>query len=63
MTKKPIMSVQVKREGNRITTSIKIDPQLLNQAKHLAIDENITFSELLEKALKHLLEERDYDKR
>lgn len=37
----------------RISTSIKIDPEILRQAKHYAIDEKITFSELLERALKN----------
>lgn len=36
----------------RMSTSIKIDPEVLKQAKHYAIDEGITFSELLERALK-----------
>jgi antitoxin component of RelBE/YafQ-DinJ toxin-antitoxin module len=36
----------------RVTTSIKIDPEVLKQAKHLAIDEGITLSELIERALK-----------
>lgn len=35
----------------KIPTTIKIDPDLLKQAKHYAIDSNITFSELLERAL------------
>ena len=36
----------------RVTTSIKIDPEILKQAKHLAIDERITLSELIERALR-----------
>jgi hypothetical protein len=37
--------------AGKIPTTIKIDPELLKQAKHYAIDEGITFSELLERAL------------
>lgn len=36
----------------KIPTTIKIDPELLKKAKHYSIDHNITFSELLERALK-----------
>ncbi|MBI5872043.1 hypothetical protein HZB88_03070 [archaeon] len=36
----------------KTTTSIKINPELLKEAKHCAIDKDITFSELLELALK-----------
>ncbi|MEM5794433.1 MAG: ribbon-helix-helix protein, CopG family [Candidatus Aenigmatarchaeota archaeon] len=39
--------------AKRISTSIKIDPEILKQAKHYAIDEGITFSELVERALKN----------
>lgn len=39
--------------AKRISTSIKIDPEVLRQARHYAIDEKITFSELLERALKN----------
>jgi post-segregation antitoxin (ccd killing protein) len=42
----------------RITTSIKIDPEILKQAKHLAIDEGITLSELIERALKRELSKK-----
>jgi len=37
--------------AKRVTT-IKIDPEILKAAKHAAIDRGITFSELLETALK-----------
>ena len=37
----------------RITTSVKINPEILKQAKHIAIDRGITLSELLEQALKN----------
>jgi len=39
----------------RKATTIKIDPELLREAKHAAIDRGITFSELLETALKNEL--------
>jgi len=43
---------------SRISTSIKIDPEILKQAKHLAIDRGITFSELLEQTLKKEIEKK-----
>jgi predicted transcriptional regulator len=49
---RPLMTFQVKREGNKITTSIKIDPEILKEAKHFAIEQNKTFSQILEDALK-----------
>ena len=52
------IEVTVRKEGNKITTSIKINPQLLKEAKHVAIDKGMTFSDLLEKALKHELERK-----
>ena len=36
----------------KTTTSIKINPDLLKEAKHYAIDNDLTFSELFESALK-----------
>jgi len=38
--------------NQKIPTTIKIHPELLKEAKHYAIDEGISFSELLERALK-----------
>lgn len=38
--------------GSRISTSIKIDPEVLAKAKHYAIDHKTTLSELIEDALK-----------
>lgn len=37
---------------DRISTSIKIDPDVLARAKHYAIDNKTTLSELIENALK-----------
>lgn len=45
-------SSDIKVPMTRISTSTKIDPEVLKQAKHHAIDEGITLSELLEGALK-----------
>ena len=56
------IEVTMKKEGNRITTSIKINPNLLKQAKHVAIDKGMTFSDLLEKALKDEIEKRNSKK-
>ena len=42
----------------RVTTSIKIDPEILKQAKHFVIDEGITLSELIERALKRELSKK-----
>ena len=36
----------------RKVTSIKVNPKILKEAKKLAIDRGVTFSELLEEALK-----------
>ena len=52
------IEVTMKKEGNRITTSIKINPNLLKEAKHIAIDKGLTFSDLLEMALKHEIQKR-----
>lgn len=40
------------------TTTVKIDSEILREAKHLAIDRSITFSELLETALKNELKKK-----
>ena len=39
-------------KSGRITTSIKIDPELLKKAKKHAIDDGKTFPDLVEEALK-----------
>lgn len=39
-------------ENNKETTSIKIDPEVWKEAKHLAIDRGMTISELLESLIK-----------
>ena len=57
------IEVTMKKEGNRITTSIKINPELLKKAKHVAIDKGMTFSDLLEKALKDEIEKRNSSKK
>jgi len=58
MNKKPLMTVQIRREGNKITTSIKIDPEILKSAKIFAIEQNKTFSQILEDALKKELQNK-----
>jgi len=44
-------------EIKRVSTSIKIDPELWKEAKKAAIDADITLSELVERALKKEIEE------
>jgi len=39
-------------------TSVKIDSEILKEAKHFAIDEGITFSELLERSLKNEMKKK-----
>ena len=41
----------------RVTTSIKIDPELWKQAKHAAIDRGIDVSDLVEEAIRLWLKE------
>jgi antitoxin component of RelBE/YafQ-DinJ toxin-antitoxin module len=42
----------------KVVTSIKIDDKILKESKKMAIDKGITFSNLLENALKRELEKR-----
>lgn len=42
----------------RKATTIKINPTILRDAKHVAIDRGITFSELLETALKNEIKKK-----
>ena len=39
-------------------TSVKIDSDILREAKHYAIDKGITFSDLLERALKNEIKKK-----
>jgi post-segregation antitoxin (ccd killing protein) len=39
-------------------TSVKIDSEILRESKHYAIDEGISFSELLERALKNEIKKK-----
>jgi predicted HicB family RNase H-like nuclease len=39
-------------QGRRNTTSIRVDKTLWRKAKHYAIDEGITLTQLVERALK-----------
>ncbi len=43
----------------KIVTSINIDEDLLKQAKHYAIEENLTITSLIEKVLKKELKQED----
>jgi predicted transcriptional regulator len=42
----------------RASTSIKIDPKLWKEAKKVAIDADITLSELIEQAIREWMERR-----
>lgn len=45
-------------KGGRVTTSIKIDPDLLKKARKYAIDVEKTFPDILEEALKEKLNKK-----
>jgi macrodomain Ter protein organizer (MatP/YcbG family) len=45
-------------KNNRETTSIKIDPDIWKQARIYAINNNMTFSELIEKLIEKELKEK-----
>lgn len=40
-----------------VTTTIRIEPELLKKAKHIAVDQSIPLSELLGRALRKYIEE------
>lgn len=42
----------------RKATTIKINPSILREAKHVAIDRHITLSELIETALKNEIKKK-----
>ena len=48
--------VKMKTRMARQAYSMRIDPQLLKQLKHLAVDEEKAVSELIEEAIRELIE-------
>jgi len=42
----------------RITYSVRLNPDLLKQLKHIAVDDNKTVGELIEEGINLLLEKR-----
>ena len=46
------------KDAKRITTSIKIDPELWKQTKIQAIQDEITVSELLEESIKDYIRKK-----
>ena len=48
-----------KSKTQRLTTSIKIDPEVWKKARIGAINNDITLSELLEDAIKEWIKKRD----
>ena len=42
----------------KVQTSIRIDPDLLNHAKHVAVDEKMSLSALVSKVLADYLKEK-----
>lgn len=42
----------------RITISVKLDPELWKDVQHFCIDENLEYSEFVEKALREALKKK-----
>lgn len=42
----------------KIQTSIRIDPDILNHAKHVAVDEKVSLSALISRVLSEYLKEK-----
>ena len=45
-----------------ITASIRIDPEILKKAKHVAVDLGIPYSELISRAVKTYIEQLELEK-
>jgi predicted transcriptional regulator len=50
--------VKAKDGSERVTYSVRLNPDLLKQLKHLAVDENKTVGELIEEGIKVILQKR-----
>jgi hypothetical protein len=42
----------------RVTYSVRLNPDLLKELKHIAVDENRTVGELIEEGIKAIVEKR-----
>jgi len=45
--------------SKRLTYSIRIRPDIMDKMRHLAVDEHVTLSSLIERALEELLERHE----
>jgi len=45
--------------SKRLTYSIRIRPDVMDRMRHLAVDEHVTLSSLIERALEELLERHE----
>ena len=50
--------MKAKDGSERVTYSVRLNPDLLKQLKHLAVDENKTVGELIEEGIKVVLHKR-----
>lgn len=50
--------MKAKDGSERVTYSVRLNPDLLKQLKHLAVDENKTVGELIEEGIKVILQKR-----
>jgi predicted transcriptional regulator len=50
--------VKPKDSTARITYSVRLNPELLKQLKHIAVDENKTVGELVEEGITVILQKR-----
>lgn len=50
--------VKSKDDIKRVTYSVRLDPELLKELKHLCVDENRPIGELIEEGIKLLLAKR-----
>ncbi len=50
--------VKAKDGSERVTYSVRLNPNLLKALKHLAVDENKTVGELVEEGIKAILQKK-----
>jgi hypothetical protein len=50
--------VKSKNSAVRVTYSVRLNPELLKQLKHVAVDENKTVGELIEEGITAILQKR-----
>jgi hypothetical protein len=56
--KEEVMMTEKKKPAMREVFSTRVDPELIKQLKHLAVDEKKAINELLEEAIRMLLVDR-----